>query len=122
MSSRPVNTPLAVLGYPTQIGCFSVANEIVLPNSIASLRYFKHPPQNASLSEGLSAYLEQYKHDTETLHRRPLDNIFTVLNPNNVDAFRSADVVTWRGIVYKFVSTISLEPYVSLMFIQADAW
>ena len=94
----------ATLGRPTQIGCFSVSNKTVTANSISSLQYFKQPHTSALLNEGRSTYVRRYRNDLSLFHPRPLDNILSALNPNNKDLFRDADVVTWRGIIYKLVA------------------
>jgi len=116
MSSNNVIEPPAILGNPTQIACFSVSDETVTANSIASLQYFKEPTQNALLTQGCHTFLRRYKSDLKLYHPRPLDNIFTALDSGNKDIFRHADVVTWRGIIVKSVAI--LPNYRALNFIR----
>lgn len=100
MTSSPTEEQ-SILGEPTQIGYFSVSDNVVLPNSTVSLPYFREPPLGVSLTEGVDAFMRKYRSDQDVYHARPLDNIFRVLGPGNKKVFQEASVITWRGIVYK---------------------
>ncbi|KAJ6608116.1 hypothetical protein B0H10DRAFT_2439227 [Mycena sp. CBHHK59/15] len=104
-SSHPPLCPLpAILGPAKQSACFSICGERLEVDSIAALRYFVHPPENASLRDGLEKFMKLPVQDRCFQRARRLDNVFsTLLQSQNAEELLEAEVVTWRGIMRKII-------------------
>ena len=98
-SSDPPQCALpALLGPPNQAACFSLCNEQLRIDSIAALRYFTHPPENANLKAGYN----RLSHKQRSFKRvRRLDHILAMCLQSKNSKQLKAEVITWRGILKK---------------------
>ncbi|EGO03105.1 hypothetical protein SERLA73DRAFT_176626 [Serpula lacrymans var. lacrymans S7.3] len=99
----------ALLGPPKQISCYSSAADGSVTQDGRSLRYFMYPSLGTDMSQGFPQFLLRHLGGHV---KTPLDSLLRACL-DRPDEISSADVVTWRGILYKMMLGFSVDLNVS---------